>query len=212
MGQGVGFIMGGWKILKVSLIVAREVLTTLFYEDLSILPEGLWCVFYAARHQVYWGLTHNVVFTGTLIWYHTNTQTHALHSGASRLTHPYKYSTKSRAYFGHTGARDMLDSFIQTVHCDKFKQTWVAGSHIYKALNWTFVSVLLKCLRICRRICIEDIKWLILFCINSPLIWAPSLGTKPVYWHLKASGYITETYIYITCYVLTTATVIILND
>ena len=41
MGQGVGFIMGGWKILKVSLIVAREMLTTLFYEDLSILPEGL---------------------------------------------------------------------------------------------------------------------------------------------------------------------------
>ena len=178
----------------------------------TLVPEGPWCVFYVTRRQVYWGLTHNVVFTGTLIWYHTNTQTHALHSGASRLTHPYKYSTKSRAYFGHTGAREMLDSFIQTVHCDKFKQTWVAGSHIYKALNWTFVSVLLKCLRICRRICIEDIKWLILFCINSPLIWAPSLGTKPVYWHLKASGYITETYIYITCYVLTAATVIILND
>ena len=28
-------------------------------------------------------------FTGTLIWYH-NTQTDTVHSGASRLTHPYK--------------------------------------------------------------------------------------------------------------------------
>ena len=26
---------------------------------------GPWCVFYATRHQVYWGLTHNVVF----YWY-----------------------------------------------------------------------------------------------------------------------------------------------
>ena len=39
------------------------------------------------RRQVYWDLTHIVVFTGTLIWYHTQTQT--AHSGASRLTHPY---------------------------------------------------------------------------------------------------------------------------
>ena len=30
-------------------------------------------------------------FAGTLIWYHTHTQTHTAHSGASRLTHPYKY-------------------------------------------------------------------------------------------------------------------------
>ena len=32
-------------------------------------------------------------FTGTLIWYHThtNTQTHTAHLGASRLTQPHKY-------------------------------------------------------------------------------------------------------------------------
>ena len=28
-------------------------------------PEGPWCVFHATRHQVYWGLTHNVAF----YWY-----------------------------------------------------------------------------------------------------------------------------------------------
>ena len=54
---------------------------------------GPWCVFYATRCQVYWGLTH-VAFC----WYsdlisqtQTHTQTHTAYSGASRLTHPYKY-------------------------------------------------------------------------------------------------------------------------
>ena len=57
----------------------------------TIIPEGPWNVFYANRHQVNWGLTRNVVFTGTLIWYHTHkkTQTHTAHSGTSRLTQPY---------------------------------------------------------------------------------------------------------------------------
>ena len=40
----------------------------------TLVPEGPCCVFYATRHQVYWGMTHNVVFC----WYsdlisHTNT-------------------------------------------------------------------------------------------------------------------------------------------
>ena len=58
----------------------------------TLVPEGPWCVFYATRCQVYWGLTHVVFY-----WYsdvvitHTNTKAHTAHSGASRLTHPYKY-------------------------------------------------------------------------------------------------------------------------
>ena len=31
----------------------------------TLVPEGPWGVFYASRSQVYWGLTHNVVF----YWY-----------------------------------------------------------------------------------------------------------------------------------------------
>ena len=41
----------------------------------TLVPEGPWCVFYATRCQVYWGLTHNVVF----YWYSnliSHTQTH----------------------------------------------------------------------------------------------------------------------------------------
>ena len=36
-------------------------------------PDGPWCVFHATRHQVYWGLTHNVAFYWVYIT-HTNTQ------------------------------------------------------------------------------------------------------------------------------------------
>ena len=28
----------------------------------TVVPEGSWCMFYATGHQVYWGLTQNVVF------------------------------------------------------------------------------------------------------------------------------------------------------
>ena len=60
----------------------------------TLVPEGPWGVFYATRCQVYWDLKNNVVFTGTLIRYHThkNTQTHTTRSEASRLTHPWKYT------------------------------------------------------------------------------------------------------------------------
>ena len=45
----------------------------------TAVPEGPWCVFFATRHQVYWGMTHHVFFTCTLIWYHTHkhTNTHS---------------------------------------------------------------------------------------------------------------------------------------
>ena len=55
-----------------------------------LVPERSWCVSFAIRCQIYWGLTHNVVF----YWYPdliSHTQAHTAHSGASRLTHPYKY-------------------------------------------------------------------------------------------------------------------------
>ena len=51
----------------------------------TLVPEGCCCVFYASKCQVYWGLTHNMDFTGTLIWYHTHatTKTDTAHSGFS---------------------------------------------------------------------------------------------------------------------------------
>ena len=50
------------------------------------------------------------------------------------------------------------------LYCYTFKQTWVGDPGMLKVFN---PNVLLKC-------CAEDmIKWLMLFCISSPLIWAP---------------------------------------
>ena len=56
---------------------------------------GPWCVSYATRRQIYWSLTHDVVF----YWYsdlmsHTKThiKKHTAHSGASRLTRPYIFT------------------------------------------------------------------------------------------------------------------------
>ena len=46
----------------------------------TLLLEGPWCMVYAVRSQVYWGLTHNVVF----YWYSdliSHTQTHKTLSG-----------------------------------------------------------------------------------------------------------------------------------
>ena len=60
------------------------------------------------------------------------------------------------------------------IHLNRLKQ-----AHRHKVFNSTFQSVLLKCLRMCRCISVVDmIKWLMLFCISSLLIYAPSLGTQ----------------------------------
>ena len=71
------------------------------------------------------------------------------------------------------------NSFIQTMHCDTFKQTWVADPGIHKVFNSTFLSVLLI-LGVWERADASALKiWLLtLFCLSSPLIWAPSLGAQ----------------------------------
>ena len=58
----------------------------------TFVPERRWCVFYATRRQVYWGLTHNKI----LFWYsdlishtqtHTRTKAHNTLRGQWLLTH-----------------------------------------------------------------------------------------------------------------------------
>ena len=43
----------------------------------TLVPGGAWCVFYATKRRAYCGLTHSVVSTGPLVWFHTHTHTHA---------------------------------------------------------------------------------------------------------------------------------------
>ena len=51
----------------------------------TLVPEGPWCVFYATRCQVYWGLTDNVFFLLALWFDITHTNTHTALSEANRL-------------------------------------------------------------------------------------------------------------------------------
>ena len=61
----------------------------------TLVPKGPWCVFYATRRQVYWGLTH-MFFTGTLIWYYTHTHTHTTHTHTH--THTQHTHTHTHIY------------------------------------------------------------------------------------------------------------------
>ena len=61
-------------------ILLTDIMNLYMSSLVTLVLEGSWCVVYATRHQVYWGLTHNVIFC----WYsdlishsqtHTQTQT-----------------------------------------------------------------------------------------------------------------------------------------
>ena len=55
----------------------------------NLVPERPYCVFYATRCQVYWSMTHNVIFC----WHSDltlDTETNSM-LRANSLTHPYKY-------------------------------------------------------------------------------------------------------------------------
>ena len=64
----------------------------------TLLPEGPWCVFYAfyaTRHQVYWGLAHNVIF----YWYSdliSHTGKHTQHTQG-----PVDWHTHINIYLHH---------------------------------------------------------------------------------------------------------------
>ena len=63
-----------------------------------LVPEEPWCVIFATRCQVCWGLTHNVLFfSGTLIWYHnTNTYKHTQYTQG-----PVDWNTHINIYLHH---------------------------------------------------------------------------------------------------------------
>ena len=56
----------------------------------TLVPEGHCCVLYATRRPRFTEVWHIMwFFTDTLIQYYTHK--HTAHSGANKLTHPYKY-------------------------------------------------------------------------------------------------------------------------
>ena len=62
--------------------------------SLILVPEAPYCAFYATKHQVYWGVTHNIVFyqySDLTSHIHRQKQRHASHTGTNRLRQLYKY-------------------------------------------------------------------------------------------------------------------------
>ena len=76
-----------WALVPCHMIYART------YKDLAI-----WSMQQGVKFTEVWYMM--LFFTGTLIWYHTCTNTHTCeqrytaHSGTNKLTHPYKYMLK----------------------------------------------------------------------------------------------------------------------
>ena len=71
-------------------ILLNDIMNLLMSSLGNLVLEGPRCVFYALRRQVYC----RICWYFYLISYkhqHTQTQRHIANSGASRLTHPYKY-------------------------------------------------------------------------------------------------------------------------
>ena len=63
----------------------------------TLLPEGPWCAVHATRHQLYWGLIHNVIFclysdliSHTHAHARTRARAHTHTTQASIITHSYK--------------------------------------------------------------------------------------------------------------------------
>ena len=70
------FWLNGWSRHIWCAILLNDIMDLHISSLSTLVTEGPWCVFYT-RHDLYWGLTHNVVFC----WYsdlisHTQTHTH----------------------------------------------------------------------------------------------------------------------------------------
>ena len=88
------FWLNGWSLHIWVAILLNDIMDIHISSLGTFVPEGRWCVFYATRRQVYWGLTHNKI----LCWYSdliSHTQTHAhrdtQHTQRPVTTRPYKY-------------------------------------------------------------------------------------------------------------------------
>ena len=81
--------LDGWSRYIICTILLNDIMDLQMPSVGTLVPEGPWCVFYATRRQVYWGLTKCGFLL--VLWFCYHIHKHTTHSGASRLTRPYKY-------------------------------------------------------------------------------------------------------------------------
>ena len=61
----VFFLPNGWEHHIWCALLLNDIMNLHMSSHGTLVPKGPWCVLYATRHQVYRGLTHNVIFC----WY-----------------------------------------------------------------------------------------------------------------------------------------------
>ena len=93
-------IMNGW-LCSISWVISLNIMNLHRLSLGNFVPGRPCCVFYATRHQVYWGLTHDANFC--CYWFditHIQTQknTQTAHSGVNILTHPRKIYINKTSY------------------------------------------------------------------------------------------------------------------
>ena len=97
--------------------------------------SGTWCMFYTKRCQVYWGLKHDVVFAGTLIWYHTHKQAQHNWGPVDQHTHVNIYLHQLlRAHSNYLYYTEWIIHWHQkfTFHnVFSFQRLFTCQSHIY---------------------------------------------------------------------------------
>ena len=81
----------GWMSDRATFDVLHYLMV--LYTCQTLVPERPCCVFYATRHQVYWGLTNNVVFL-LVLWLdatHSHTKKDRQHTQGPRDWHTHIY-------------------------------------------------------------------------------------------------------------------------
>ena len=85
--------LNGWSCHICCGILLNDIMDLHMSSFGTLVPEGPWCVFYATRHQVYWGLAHLIFYWCSDLITHTHTYTKIHSTGTSGLTHPYNIFT-----------------------------------------------------------------------------------------------------------------------
>ena len=121
-------------------ILLNDIMNLLHMSSLGTLLPGVpWCVFYAKRHQLYWGLTYNVVFC----WYsdlishkhiHTLKDTQYTQGPVDWHIHINIYLhhllCAHNSYLYQKLISDILISKICFPQCFTFQNLFISKSHI----------------------------------------------------------------------------------
>ena len=90
--------LNGWSHHIWCAILLNDNMNLHMFSLGTLVPEGTWWVFYSTRSQVYWGLTHNVVFYCYSDFFITHTQ---MHKNTQHTQGPVDWHTYINIYLHH---------------------------------------------------------------------------------------------------------------